>query len=486
MKRQPFIHVVGLGPAGAGLITGETMSLLESGRPLFLRTGRHPAADDLARRGVPFTTFDRLYEECGEPEEVYSAIARRLVEEAARQGEIIYALPGNPLVAEGSVLLLLEMYGDRVKVYPSVSFLDALFPALGMDPVQGVFLVDAAEVAFQGLRRIQPRQGLVLMQLHSRMLASDVKLSLLEAYPPEHPVCICSGLGGPSERVDRVELAELDHREGFDHLTALYLPPVPEEAIFDFQRLMEITSRLLGPDGCPWDRQQTHASLARHLIEESHEAIESIRAEDWEHLAEELGDVLLQVALHAQLGAEEGRFDITDSLRSIEEKLIRRHPHVFGGARADTPEEVTANWERIKTEEGRHASLLDGVAEDLPALLFAYKLQARAARVGFDWDAAPDALDKLEEEMEEIRRVATEGEGDLEMELGDLLFSVVNVCRHIKLDPEVALLRSARKFRRRFRVMEELCERGDLVMEELSLDELDLLWERAKREGPGR
>ncbi len=409
-----------------------------------------------------------------------------MTEEAGRQGEIIYAVPGNPLVAERSVALLLEMYKDKVKVYSSVSFLDALFPALGIDPVQGVFLADAAEVAYQGLRRIQPRQGLVLMQAHSRMMASDIKLSLLEAYPPEHPVFICSGLGGPGERVDRVELAELDHREGFDHLTTLYLPPVPDSNIFDFQRLMEITGVLMGPEGCPWDRQQTHASLARHMIEESHEAIESIRAEDWEHLAEELGDVLLQVALHAQLGRQEGFFEISDSLRSIEEKLIRRHPHVFGDVSVETAEEVTANWERIKTEEGGHASLLDGVAADLPALLYAYKLQTRAARVGFDWDAAADALHKLEEEMDEVRHIVAAGEGDLEMEMGDLLFSVVNICRHIQLDPEVALHRSSLKFKRRFRVMEELCGREGTSMEELSLAELDRLWERAKREGDSR
>jgi tetrapyrrole methylase family protein/MazG family protein len=482
MNDSSIIHVVGLGPAGAGLITGETMQLLESGKPVFLRTGRHPAADDLAVRGCSFTTFDSLYEENGEPEAVYSSIAGRLVEEARRLGEIIYAVPGNPLVAERSVVLLREIYKDKVKVYPSVSFLDVLFPALGIDPVHGVFLADAGEIAFQGPRRIQPRQGTVLMQADSRLLASDTKLSLLEVYPPEHPVYICRGLGGPLELVLRVELAELDHQEHFDHLTTLYLPPLADEAIFDFQRLMEIIGILMGPEGCPWDRRQTHASLARHLIEESHEALEAIRREDWEHLCEELGDILLQVALHAQLARQEGYFEIADSLRSIEEKLIRRHPHVFGEAELNTPEEVVASWERIKTDEGGHASLLDGVTEDLPALLFSYKLQTRAARVGFDWDAAGDALEKLEEEMEEIREITGSGEGDLEMEMGDLLFSVVNVCRHIKLDPEVALHRSARKFRRRFRGMEEICEREGTSMEELSLAELDRLWDRAKRE----
>ncbi len=483
MKNDPIIHVVGLGPAGAGLITGETMQLLESGRPVFLRTGQHSAADDLAAKGIIFTTFDEVYEENEEPEAVYPAIVERLMQEAGRQGELIYAVPGNPLVAERSVALLLQNYKDKVKVYTAVSFLDVLFPALGIDPVQGVFLADAGEVAYQGARRLGPRQGTVLMQVDSRMLASDVKLSLMEVYPSDHPVYICSRLGGPQAGMHAVELSELDHQEHFDHLTTLYLPPLADEDVFDFQRLMEIIGILMGPEGCPWDRRQTHASLSRHLIEESHEAIEAIRCEDWDHLCEELGDILLQVALHAQLARQEGYFEIDDSLRSIVEKLIRRHPHVFGEAELNTPEEVVASWERIKTDEGGHASLLDGVTEDLPALLFSYKLQTRAARVGFDWDAAVDALEKLEEEMEEIREITGGGEGDLEMEMGDLLFSVVNVCRHIKLDPEVALHRSALKFRRRFRGMEEICEREAMSMEGLSLAELDNLWERAKREG---
>jgi tetrapyrrole methylase family protein/MazG family protein len=480
----PLVHVVGLGPAGADLITDQSMCLLKSGLPLFLRTARHPAADDLAAAGIAFRSFDHLYEESPGLEEAYESMAARLAEEARACGETIYAVPGNPRVAEESVELLLRRGDVRVKLYPGLSFLDLLFPAVGLDPVEGVLLADAAEIAYRGTGRLEPRLGLVVMQADSRMLASDLKLSLLELYPPEHLVQVCSRLGGPQQAVTGVPLARLDHQELFDHLTTLYLPPLREEEIFDFKRLMHITGTLLGPQGCPWDRRQTHGSLARHMVEESWEAVEAIREEDWEHLAEELGDILLQVALHSQMARRDGLFGVEDCLRSIEEKLIRRHPHVFGEGTAETPEEVVANWERIKTDEGGHPSLLDGVAEGLPALLFAYKLQTRAARVGFDWGAAEEVLPKLAEELEEIKAAVLGrdelGRDELELELGDLLFTVANICRHLGVDPEVALRRSAGKFRRRFRALEELCRGQGLRLEEMGLEELDRLWERCK------
>ncbi len=479
-----LIHAVGLGPAGTDLLTVQALRLLEGGKPLYLRTARHPAAEELAARGTAYETLDRFYEEGESCGDVYGRMAEHLAREARERGEIVYAVPGNPLVAERTVMLLRGRDDVEVRTYPALSFLDALFTALGRDPVEGVQVLDASEIAGGAVNRLEPRLALVIMQVDSRLLASDLKLSLLEVYPPRHPVWVCSRLGGGDQSLERLELSQLDHRELFDHLTALYLDPLKEEEVFDFKRLMYITARLLGPDGCPWDRRQTHDSLARHLVEESFEAVESIRRGDLEHLAEELGDILLQVALHSQLARMEGAFGVEDALRSIEEKLIRRHPHVFGDADADTPDEVIANWERIKTEEGRHASLLDGVDEDLPALLFAYKLQTRAARVGFDWGAAEEVLPKLEEELEEIRAaVSGKGdlsEGELEMELGDLLFTVVNICRHLRVDPEVALHRSARKFRGRFRAMEETCGREGHRLEELSLEELDRLWEMSK------
>ncbi|MHB8780522.1 MAG: nucleoside triphosphate pyrophosphohydrolase, partial [Candidatus Geothermincolia bacterium] len=330
---------------------------------------------------------------------------------------------------------------------------------------------------------LNPRSAVLVAQTDSREVASEVKLTLLEVYPPHHPVTIVRAAEGVTMRV---ELAGLDATNAFDHLTSVFVPAMNESDIYDFRRLTELIAVLRGPGGCPWDRVQTHETLARHLIEESHEAIDAMQEGDAEHLAEELGDILLQVVLHAELGREEGVFDIRDSLYSIIVKLIHRHPHVFGEGRAGTPEEVIARWERIKADDQGHASVMDGVSAGLPALLYAYKLQARAARIGFDWPAGEDVLPKLAEELEELRQSLLQGADAVQEELGDMLFTIVNVCRHWRVDPEIALHRAAKKFARRFRYVEETAAREGLLVEEMTLPELDVLWERAKdNEGNG-
>ncbi len=365
-------------------------------------------------------------------------------------------------------------------MHGAVSFFDAVLAALGLDAVEGLLVLDADRLLERGYGILDPRVETLLAQVDSRLKAGEVKLALLEVYPPSHAVRVVGAAGMPEERVEEVPLEELDRGERFDHLTTIHLPALPADEIYDFQRLLEIIARLRGPGGCPWDRKQTHASLARHMVEEAYEAVDAIQRQDWEHLSEELGDLLLQVALHAQLGSEEGTFDVRDSLYSINAKLVRRHPHVFGEAELETPEEVIARWEHIKAEERGKPSVLDGLAEGLPALIYAFKMQTRAARVGFDWEAAEDVLPKLTEELREIEEVLRSGEGDLEMELGDMLFTLVNICRHYKVDPEIALRRSALKFGRRFRDVEERCSSGGRDMHEMTLQELDCLWEESK------
>jgi len=478
--RKPVVHVLGLGPGPAGLITLETMKLLEDAGEVLVRTSSHPCVEELQARGVRMRFMDRHYEEGGSMEEVYSSIAGEVVQQARDRGEVYYATPGFSLLAERSVQLLLQDEGVDVRVHGAVSFFDATLSALGLDAVEGMLLLDGGRLLQGGYSILDPRVGTLLSQVDSRLKASEVKLALLEVYPPSHTVAVVSAAGTPDELVAELALEELDRQERFDHLTTIYIPAVEEAGIFDFQRLLDVVARLRGPGGCPWDREQTHDTLARHMVEEAHEAVDAIRHADWEHLSEELGDLLLQVALHAQLGSEEGTFDIRDTLHAIISKLIRRHPHVFGEVQLDTPEEVVARWERIKAEERGEPSTLDGVAEGLPALIYSFKLQTRAARAGFDWDEAEDVLPKLEEELREIEEVLRRGEGDLEDELGDMLFTLVNICRHYKVDPEVALRRSARKFVRRFRDIEERCRAEGRDMEEMTLEELDRLWEASK------
>jgi MazG family protein len=250
-----------------------------------------------------------------------------------------------------------------------------------------------------------------------------------------------------------------------------------------FEEVVRLMARLRAPDGCPWDREQTHRSLRTYLLEETYEVLDAIERDDAEALKDELGDLLLQVVFHAQMAQEQGRFGMDDVLTRLHEKLIRRHPHVFGEGKADTPQQVVHNWEALKARERSNGgSALESVSERLPALLEAYQLTRKAAQVGFDWQKADDVLAKLEEEVEEVRKEIAAAEGKrVEDELGDLLFVVVNLARKLGVDPEVALRRTNRKFVERFRHIESELARQGKRPEESTLEEMDALWERAKQ-----
>lgn len=260
-----------------------------------------------------------------------------------------------------------------------------------------------------------------------------------------------------------------------------------------FQRLLRIMAQLRAPGGCPWDREQTFDTIKRYTLEETYEVLDAIDARDWRGLAEELGDFMLQAVFYAEMAREAGHFDIGDSLDAINEKLVRRHPHIFGDGQARTADEVLKRWDEIKAEEKKDAGaapkgLLDGVPRSLPALMEASQISSRAARAGFDWENAEQVLDKLEEELHELaeaRRTASEQQ--IEDELGDILFVLVNLARFVKVDPEQALRKSNAKFRRRFAHIEQgLRERGrDLA--DSGIAEMEELWQQAKaREGEPR
>ncbi|MYC70240.1 MAG: nucleoside triphosphate pyrophosphohydrolase [Gemmatimonadetes bacterium] len=259
-----------------------------------------------------------------------------------------------------------------------------------------------------------------------------------------------------------------------------------------FSELVAIMARLRAPDGCPWDRQQTHATLKPYLLEEVYEALEAIDAADDAELCKELGDVLLQVVFHAQIAAEEGRFDIEAVGQAIVDKLVRRHPHVFDDASADGADEVLLRWEQIKKQERREQgeaapSLLEGIPKHLPALMRAYRIQTRVAQQGFDWDEVDGALDKVEEEFAELRKAwETDGAAAVEEEFGDLLFSLVNASRFLKVDPEQALRRAVIKFERRFRALEDIVQARGEEVATLSLAALDEIWDEVKARERGK
>ncbi len=255
-----------------------------------------------------------------------------------------------------------------------------------------------------------------------------------------------------------------------------------------FTELVEIMARLRGDNGCPWDREQTPESIKPYLIEETYEVLEAIDEQDPVKLKEELGDLMLQVVFHAEMADEVGAFTITDVLAAINDKLRRRHPHVFGEVKAETAQEVLFNWEQIKQGERQRAkgqaSLLDGVPRELPALLRAHRLQEKASRVGFDWKGAQEVFRKVQEELEELRTAMEAQASDrMESELGDLLFALVNLSRFIAVNPEEALRKTIARFISRFRYIEEELARRGRSLREATLQEMDALWAEAKLQG---
>lgn len=444
----PRIVVCGLGPAGADLVTRETQDLLASHRSVRVRTSRHPAVGAL----VPDApSFDGHYEDSDTFAEVYRRIADDLAAEAEALGEVVYAVPGSPRVLERTVDLLAERAAAGevdLDVRPALSFLDLAWVRLGIDPLEeGVRLVDGHRFAAAAAGERGP---LLVAHCHNRRVLSDIKLAV--EHPPSDPVLIVQRLGSPDEAVTEVAWADLDRSVEPDHLTSLYIPtlaaPVAGELV-DFAELVR-TLR----EQCPWDREQTHVTLTRHALEEAYEVVEAVTAWDEavgteaeadaeEHLAEELGDLLFQVVFHATLGAERGAFDLADVARGIHEKLVRRHPHVFPpeGAAGETATDVaslTRTWEEIKRAETGRTSVMDGLPDELPSLLWAHKVLRKADAAGHPWTPAgpPPALDGGAEQ------------------LGEELLVLVQAARAADLDPETALRTAAARIRDQVRATE--------------------------------
>ncbi|MFC7443354.1 nucleoside triphosphate pyrophosphohydrolase [Laceyella putida] len=485
------IVVVGLGFGDEKGLTLGTLSELETCGKLILRTEKHPVVSWLQTRGIHYTSFDEVYEKHTQFKTVYEEIAETLLAHAATGERVVYAVPGHPMVAERTVQLLLsegEKRGIPVDVQGGTSFLDALFASLKIDPIEGFQLLDGNDLTAS---RVDPRTHILIGQVYDRLVASDVKLTLMDVFPDDHPVTIATACGVPGlEKLTTLPLYELDHGDWFTDLTSVYVPPVTDEQALhrQFATLVDVIATLRSPEGCPWDRKQTHESLRRYLIEEAYEFLEAVHEEDHEAMADELGDILLQVMLHAQIASEEGTFDIYEVIERLNDKMIRRHPHVFGEAKADTAEEVKANWEQIKAQERageeQPSSVLGKVNQHLPALLLAYEQQKKAAKVGFDWDRVEEVVSKVHEELDELMR--TETAAEREEELGDLLFALVNLARFLKVEPELALIKSCQKFARRFRYIEEQVHRHGRKWSKVTLSEMDGWWDEAKREEKGK
>ena len=428
------VVVVGLGPAGPELVPTEIDAAIGRIATRFLRTSRHPAAV-----AVPdAVSFDDVYEREPTLEEVYAVIVDELAAAAAKHGEVLYAVPGSPNVAERTVQLLLASDRVEVDVLPAPSFLDLAWARLGVDPIAAsVRLVDGRSFAVDAAGERGP---LLVAQTDTQAVLSEVKLAV-DADPSQR-VTVLQRLGLADEAVYEVPWADLDRAVDPDHLTSLYVASLAAPVAVEIQRFVELVALLRRE--CPWDREQTHRSLRRHLIEETYEVLEAIDhlddgPEGYELLEEELGDLLFQVVFHATLAAEEGRFELADVARGIHDKLHGRHPHVFGDVEVGSAEGVVRNWDRIKAVEKGRESILEGIPEALPALLAAQKTQKRAASAGIDAGA--------DRSVTEAAGLA--GEPPSEAEAGEVLWAVVDWCRRADVDAETALRGACARARER-------------------------------------
>ena len=480
------LTIVGLGPGDPELLTVRALRTLEAAPAVWFRTSRHPTVEGLRLTGTSHS-FDELYESGEGFAEVYQAIVARLLKMAAL-GDVLYAVPGHPLVAEATVRALLERApaaGVTLELIDGLSFVEPVCAAAGIDPLEPALqLVDALDI------RIDPARPALIAQVYNRMVAARLKVVLLDLYPPEHQVVAVrgAGSGGPAV-VERLALEQIDRAEGrFDHLSCLYVPALAaEQNLRTFEGFRAIMHRLYAPGGCPWDREQTHASLKPFLLEETYEALEALDREAPEQLCEELGDILIQVALHTEIADEAGEFGYGDVFEHVSRKMLRRHPHVFGEAVITSASEQWQAWQQIKQQEkqdrGEEQSMLAGVPTAMPALAYAQAVQDRVARVGFDWPDVASVLDKLVEELGELRSAATPEER--RDEFGDLLFVMANVARWLDLNAEEALRMANRKFARRFAGVERLARAQDRDVSAMTLAEMDLLWDQVKSEEQG-
>ncbi len=477
------VTIVGLGPGDPRYLTAEASQVLAAAGEVYLRTRQHPVVSSLPGQSRVHS-FDALYDSAESFEALYRAIADQVLALGERPEGVIYAVPGHPLVGETTVRLILEAapeHGLPVRLVDGLSFVEPVLSALHLDALSGLQLADALDLAAQHSPLVDPDRPALVGQLYSREVAGDAKLTLLNVYPAEHPVTLIRAAGTPQQEIRSLPLAELD-RGTVDHLTSLYIPPLARlGSLLTFQ---ELIAHLRSPLGCPWDREQTHQSLRPHLLEETYEVLAALDLDDMQELKEELGDLLLQIVLHTQIATECGEFTMPDVVGYISEKLRRRHPHVFGEVTVGGTGDILRNWEEIKrAEKGtrRVASTFEGVSSALPALARAQAITERAARIGFDWPDLDSVWHKLEEEVAELR-AATDADSQAH-ELGDVLFTLVNLARWLKVDAESALREATARFVARVEAVEEEALAAGRQPQDLSLAELDELWAQVKVRG---
>lgn len=478
------IYVVGLGPGSIDALTLGAVNRINSGDKNFLRTENHPTVDYFKKNDIPFKSYDYIYDREDDFINVYEGIVEELIQESKGVKSINYFVPGNPFVAEKTVELLLQRELD-IEIVSGMSFIEPMIELVGRDPVNGLKIVDGA--VFDSLM-VDINVDMIITQVYNTRILSEVKIILSEIYGDDHKIWIIDSAGiKENEKKDYISIYELDRFQEISSLTSIYVNKIEKinKNTYDYNDIMGIMKLLRSEDGCPWDIKQTHESIRECVIEEAYELVGAIDSGDIDNLIEELGDVLLQVIFHSQIAYDEGHFNPIEVTTALANKLIYRHPHVFLGKVVESSEEVVYNWDELKYAKRRLTSVTDRLKDipSLPALMKSYKLQQKAATIGFDWPDIKGPLDKIMEEYNEVIEAMKEfGGGDVrvEEELGDLLFAVVNLSRFMDVNPEVALNKTINKFLYRFEFMELNSKEIGKDLEQMTLEEMDYLWNLAK------
>ena len=453
-------------------ITLSSWETVRSAPCLFLQTKEHPSARLVLEAGLSFVSMDDLYASATDYDELNDSIADRITS----SGSAVYAVMGGGCFSQlASIRKACQNKGFELVILPGVPYYKSAFP----EADEG-FVYTANNLPGE----IYTDAPLYISEIDNSLLAGEVKLKLQRFYPDDYPVTIAVQQSSGNYIKTKIPLYDLDRFRGFFASTVLYVPELPFEKkqTYGYGDLLYVLRRLRAPDGCPWDREQTHESLKKDMREECYELMDAIDEDNDEHIVEECGDLLMNVLFHPIIGEEQGRYDDREVTTEIVRKLIYRHPHVFGTIHVESSEEVLRNWDKLKQKEKGQltvASTLKSVPRSFPALLRCEKVQKKARKVGFDYDNASDAFFKINEETEELRVAMTSGK-DIEKEMGDLLFASMNVCRLLGLDGEETLHLATDKFISRFEQMEKNIENEGKKLQDMDLSEMDKYWESAK------
>ncbi|HKM00428.1 MAG TPA: nucleoside triphosphate pyrophosphohydrolase [Sedimentibacter sp.] len=472
------IQIIGLGAGSADDLTVKAYKALSEKIPTFARTDRHPIVNEL-RKNMDIESFDKYFEEYEDFDEVYENMTLKLIELSKKYGKINYCTAGSPYYGDIVTKKLTNEYKSQINtiIIDGMSFLDKCLKLSGFADYNNIKILDcleADEFSFD------VNSFNVITQVYDLEIASLLKIKLMEIYPEDVNTLIIDVL---EENVKKIPLFMLDQEKNYGFSTYFCILPIEisKNRVYNVNNLLRIVKILRGPDGCPWDKKQTHHSIRQNVIEEAYEVVDAIDNDDVDNLVEELGDLLFQVIFHSELGSEEGYFNFNDVINKLCTKMYFRHPHVFGDVKADNAEEALASWENSKQKEKNLATYTDNlknVPKALSTLSRSYKIQKRAAEVGFDWPDSDGAIEKIKEELQEfIEEYNNDNIENMEEEFGDLLFALVNFARFEKINPDIALNKTINKFIDRFEYIEKNSTKD---LKQMTLKEMDELWEESK------